>query len=111
MEIMNIYIGREVKMFRKIEGNSYNSPIKQFWCKRCCKSTNIIYKDENGNTYCDLCIENSEKSLSVIEENVVEEEVEILETEEITSIPPRKTVKINKKAKVANVVRRERKLF
>ena len=51
------------------------------------------------------------KSLSVIGENVVEEEVEILETEEITPIPPRKTVKINKKAKVANVVRRERKLF
>ena len=25
----NEYIGREVKMFRKIEGNSYNSPSEQ----------------------------------------------------------------------------------
>ena len=82
-------------MLRKIEGNSYNSPIKQFWCKRCCKSTNIIYKDENGNTYCDLCVENSEKSLPIVEEKVVEKEVEILETEEINK----------------NKVRRERKLF
>lgn len=98
-------------MLRKIEGNSYNSPIKQFWCKRCCKSTNIIYKDENGNTYCDLCVENSEKSLSIVEEKVVEEKVEISETEEITPIPPRKTVKVSKKAKVTNVVRSERKLF
>ena len=98
-------------MLRKIEGNSYNSSIKQFWCKRCCKSTNIIYKDENGNTYCDLCVENSEKSLPIVEEKVVDEKVEISETEEIASIPPRKTVKVSKKAKVTNVVRRERKLF
>ena len=62
-------------MLRKIEGNSYNSPIKQFWCK-------IIYKDENGNTYCDLCVENSEKSLPIVEEKVVEKEVEISKSKE-----------------------------
>ena len=66
-----------------------------------------MFRKIEGNTYCDLCIENSEKSLPIVEEKVVEKEVEILETEEITSIPPRKTVKINKN----NVVRRERKLF
>lgn len=42
-------------MLKKIEGHSINSPIKQFYCKNCKITTDIIYKDEKGNTYCDRC--------------------------------------------------------
>lgn len=41
---------------RKIVGKSINSNIKQFWCKKCKLSTNAIYKDDKGNTFCDKCI-------------------------------------------------------
>ena len=55
---------------RKIEGFTYNSDLKQFWCKNCKKPTNIIYKD---NSFCPLCVENLEKSSESTKENVVEE--------------------------------------
>lgn len=40
---------------KKIEGHSINSPVKQFYCKNCKITTDVIYKDEKGNTYCDRC--------------------------------------------------------
>ena len=43
---------------RKITGKIYNAPdIKPFWCKRCKKAVDTIYKDEKGNSYCDNCKE------------------------------------------------------
>lgn len=58
---------------RKIDGFTYNSGLKQFWCKNCKKPTNTIYKDDEGNSFCPLCVENAEKSSESIEEKVVEE--------------------------------------
>lgn len=58
---------------RKIEGFTYNSDLKQFWCKNCKKPTNTIYKDDEGNSFCPLCVENLEKSSESTNENVVEE--------------------------------------
>jgi len=42
-------------MLRKIEGHSINSAVKQFYCKNCKTATDVIYKDEKGNTFCDKC--------------------------------------------------------
>ena len=41
---------------KKIIGKSINSHVKQFWCKKCKVSTNVIYKDDKGNTFCNNCI-------------------------------------------------------
>ena len=46
-------------MLRKIEGHSYNSHVKQFYCRRCSIPTNTIYKDGNGDeehTWCPDCL-------------------------------------------------------
>lgn len=58
---------------RKITGKTYNSDIKQFWCKNCKVTTNTIYKDDEGNSFCPLCVKNAEKSTESAEEKVVEE--------------------------------------
>lgn len=42
-------------MLRKLIGTAVNCHIKTFYCKRCKKATDVIYKDEKGNTYCDDC--------------------------------------------------------
>ena len=53
---------------RKIVGKSINSNIKQFWCKKCKISTNVIYKDDKGNTFCDNCI-NQDLNKRIYQEN------------------------------------------
>lgn len=58
----------------KIEGNSLNSSVNQFWCKSCHKSTNIIYKDATGATFCPDCVDFSEKTKNSSKQIVVEEE-------------------------------------
>ena len=45
-------------MLRKIESKIYNTNVKQFYCKNCKKTTNVIYKDDKGNTYCPCCVPN-----------------------------------------------------
>lgn len=40
---------------KRIEGHSVNSTVKQFYCKNCKTATDVIYKDEKGNTFCDKC--------------------------------------------------------
>lgn len=42
-------------MLRKLVGTAVNCHVKTFYCKRCKKATDVIYKDEKGNTYCDDC--------------------------------------------------------
>ena len=42
-------------MLRRIEGKAINSNIHIFYCKRCKKPVDVIYKDENGESYCDDC--------------------------------------------------------
>lgn len=42
-------------MLRKLIGTAVNCHVKTFYCKRCKKATDVIYKDEKGNTYCDDC--------------------------------------------------------
>lgn len=42
-------------MLRKLVGTAINCKTKTFWCKRCKKPVDVIYKDENGESYCDDC--------------------------------------------------------
>lgn len=42
-------------MLRKLVGTAVNCNIKTFWCKRCKKPVDVIYKDENGESYCEDC--------------------------------------------------------
>ena len=96
---------------RKIIGETYNSDIKQFYCKHCKKGTNIIYKDDNGESYCDCCVKNIEKSLDSIEEEVVEEKVEVQKVEEKVDKTDQKPVRHRKRSKTSSSHRGERKLF
>ena len=59
MHVKNV-IDRRYKM-RKIIGETYNSNIKQFWCKNCKRSVDVIYKDDKGNSYCDKCLPKESK--------------------------------------------------
>ena len=95
---------------REIKGSSINSLIKQFWCKRCKIATDVIYKDEDGNSYCDNCVNLSNESKISKGEVVIKEEVKILEkSEEIIKDVNTASNKRNKRA--VNNVRKERKLF
>lgn len=50
---------------RKIVGETYNSSIKQFWCKNCKRSVDAIYKDDKGNSYCDRCVGKADEKNSL----------------------------------------------
>ena len=41
---------------KKIIAKPINTKTKIFWCKKCKRSTNVIYKDDKGNSYCDTCL-------------------------------------------------------
>lgn len=94
-------------MFRRIEEETLNSPIKQFWCKRCKVATNIIYKDDEGNSYCDQCVDFSEKSISSDLDIEVEEKVEILER--VETVDEGNTN--HRRHRKGRSVKKERKLF
>ena len=53
------------RKMRKIVGETYNSSIKQFWCKNCKRSVDVIYKDDKGNSYCVRCVRKVEESSSL----------------------------------------------
>ena len=40
---------------KRIEGHSINCNIKQFYCKHCEKGTDVIYKNNKGQSYCEKC--------------------------------------------------------
>lgn len=40
---------------KRIEGHSINCNVKQFYCKHCEKGTDIIYKNNKGQSYCEKC--------------------------------------------------------
>ena len=40
---------------KRIEGHSINCNVKQFYCKHCEKGTDVIYKNNNGQSYCEKC--------------------------------------------------------
>lgn len=42
---------------KRIEGHSINCNVKQFYCKHCEKGTDIIYKNNKGQSYCEKCYE------------------------------------------------------
>lgn len=43
-------------MLRRIESHIYNSNRKQFYCKNCKVTTDVIYKDDHEHTWCPLCV-------------------------------------------------------
>lgn len=40
---------------KRIEGHSINCNVKQFYCKHCEKGTDVIYKNDKGQSYCEKC--------------------------------------------------------
>ena len=40
---------------KRIEGRSINCNVKQFYCKHCEKGTDVIYKNNKGQSYCEKC--------------------------------------------------------
>lgn len=40
---------------KQIEGHSINCNVKQFYCKHCEKGTDVIYKNNKGQSYCEKC--------------------------------------------------------
>ena len=40
---------------KRIEGHSINCNVKQFYCKHCEKGTDVIYKNNKGQSYCEKC--------------------------------------------------------
>ena len=42
---------------KRIEGHSINCNVKQFYCKHCEKGTDVIYKNNKGQSYCEKCYE------------------------------------------------------
>ena len=40
---------------KRIEGHSINCNLKQFYCKHCEKGTDVIYKNNKGQSYCEKC--------------------------------------------------------
>ena len=42
---------------KRIEGHSINCNVKQFYCKHCEKGTDVICKNNKGQSYCEKCYE------------------------------------------------------
>ena len=40
---------------KRIEDHSINCNVKQFYCKHCEKGTDVIYKNNKGQSYCEKC--------------------------------------------------------
>ena len=40
---------------KRIECHSINCNVKQFYCKHCEKGTDVIYKNNKGQSYCEKC--------------------------------------------------------
>lgn len=40
---------------KRIEGHSINCNVKQFYCKHCEKGTDVIYKNNKEQSYCEKC--------------------------------------------------------
>ena len=52
------YNDKEIDLdMKRIEGHSINCNVKQFYCKHCEKGTDVIYKNNNGQSYCEKCYE------------------------------------------------------
>ena len=52
------YIDEEIDYnMKRIEGHSINCNVKQFYCKHCEKGTDVIYKNNKGQSYCKKCYE------------------------------------------------------
>ena len=52
------YIDEEIDYnMKRIEGHSINCNVKQFYCKHCEKGTDVIYKNNKGQFYCEKCYE------------------------------------------------------
>ena len=52
------YIDEEIDYnMKRIEGHSINCNVKQFYCKHCEKGTDVIYKNNKGQSYCEKCYE------------------------------------------------------
>lgn len=48
--------GEEIDLdMKRIEGHSINCNVKQFYCKHCEKGTDVIYKNNKGQSYCEKC--------------------------------------------------------
>lgn len=53
------YMDEEIDLnMKRIEAHSINCNVKQFYCKHCGKGTNVIYKNNKGQSYCKKCYEN-----------------------------------------------------
>ena len=53
------YIEEEIDLdMKRIEAHSINCNVKQFYCKHCGKGTDVIYKNNKGQSYCKKCYEN-----------------------------------------------------
>lgn len=48
---------------KRIEGHSINCNVKQFYCKHCEKGTDVIYKNNKGQSYCEKCYQKLIKKL------------------------------------------------
>ena len=52
------YNDKEIDLdMKRIEGHSINCNVKQFYCKHCEKGTDVIYKNNKGQSYCEKCYE------------------------------------------------------
>ena len=50
------YNDKEIDLdMKRIEGHSINCNVKQFYCKHCEKGTDVIYKNNKGQSYCEKC--------------------------------------------------------
>ena len=50
------YNNEEIDLdMKRIEGHSINCNVKQFYCKHCEKGTDVIYKNNKGQSYCEKC--------------------------------------------------------
>ena len=50
------YADEEIDLdMKRIEGHSINCNVKQFYCKHCEKGTDVIYKNNKGQSYCEKC--------------------------------------------------------
>ena len=68
-DIKSNFISKEIKAIeyieeeidhdmKRIEAHSINCNVKQFYCKHCGKGTDVIYKNNKGQSYCKKCYEN-----------------------------------------------------